>query len=375
MIPRIPIEEEQGDEPASRPVWKRPRVVMAAAVVVAIIVYVLSPAGKNATHRGNTGGAKDAFIGQVAAYEPVMPDTPPTPAPTTPLPPRDLPQGAPTGTIAPPPLQPHPTGPPPPLPPSMRSMMDPGGPGAAPPHPKMLVYALPPAEKVAAPAEPTETSIGFKPATLPGSKASPAIDETFMLLPGLLPLVLDTAIQSDLPGPLLAHLPGPVYSSKGVLLMEAGTQIIGRYETMKQNAGSRLLATSVFAHTPNGIWVPLAGEQLADDLGRTGLDGEVDNHYLQRFGAAILLTLTDQVLQIVQTEASKNGQTYLNLNSGGGGGGGSGGVSSLAQTILQSQINIPPTFSKHQGESMALFLDQPIDFSSSYHLRTVGFKQ
>ena len=86
---------------------------------------------------------------------------------------------------------------------------------------------------------------------------------------------------------------------------------------------------------------------------------------------AILLSLTDQVLQIVQAEASKNGQTYLSLNSGGGG----GGVSSLAQTILQSQINIPPTFSKHQGETMALFLDQLIDFSSSYHLRTVGFKQ
>ena len=91
-----------------------------------------------------------------------------------------------------------------------------------------------------------------------------------MLLPGLLPLVLDTAVQSDLPGPLLAHLPGPVYSTKGVLLMEAGTQIIGRYETMKQNAGSRLLATSVFAHTPNGIWVPLAGEPSPTISGAPG---------------------------------------------------------------------------------------------------------
>jgi type IV secretion system protein VirB10 len=230
---------------------------------------------------------------------------------------------------------------------------------------------LPPLEKPTAIPEPEETKIGFKPATLPGNKASPAIDETYMLLPGLLPLVLDTAVQSDLPGPLLAHLPGPVYSTKGVLLMEAGTQIVGRYETMKQNAGSRLLATSVFAHTPNGIWVPLSGEPLADDLGRTGLDGEVNNHYLQRFGAAILLSLTDQGLGIIQAEVSKGGNTYLSLNSGGGG----GGVSSLAQTILQSQINIPPTFSKHQGETMALFLDQPIDFSSSYRLRTVGFKQ
>ena len=43
----------------------------------------------------------------------------------------------------------------------------------------------------------------------------------------------------------------------------------------------------------------------------------------------------------------------------------------MAQQILQSQIDIPPTFSKHQGETIALFLDQPIDFSDSYRLRQV----
>ena len=89
-----------------------------------------------------------------------------------------------------------------------------------------------------------------------------------MLMPGLLPCVLDTAIQSDLPGPLLCHLPGPVYSPKGVLLMEAETQVIGRYELMKTNGGSRLMAVSTYAHTPHGIWVPLAGNSLSDDLGR-----------------------------------------------------------------------------------------------------------
>jgi type IV secretion system protein VirB10 len=91
-------------------------------------------------------------------------------------------------------------------------------------------------------------------------------------MPGLLPCVLDTAIESDLPGPLLCHLPGPVYSPKGVLLMEAGTQVIGRYESMGKNGGNRLLAVSTYAHTPNGIWVPLAGNPMADDLGRTGFD-------------------------------------------------------------------------------------------------------
>jgi type IV secretion system protein VirB10 len=103
----------------------------------------------------------------------------------------------------------------------------------------------------------------------------------------LLPCVLDTAIESDLPGQLLCHLPGPVYSPKGLLLMEAGTQIVGRYERMGQNGGSRLLALSTYAHTPNGVWVPLSNTPMADDLGRAGLAGEVDNHYLARFGGAV----------------------------------------------------------------------------------------
>ena len=151
---------------------------------------------------------------------------------------------------------------------------------------------------------------------LPGLKASPAIDDTYQLMPGLLPCVLDTAIESDLPGPLLCHLPGPVYSPKGVLLMEAETQVIGRYELMDRNGGSRLMAVSTYAHTPNGIWVPLAGNPMSDDLGRTGLDGAVDNHYLQRFGGAVILTLTESGLGILQAEISKGGNTYVSLNDG-----------------------------------------------------------
>ena len=222
MIPRIPVGMIHGRRPAQRPMWKRPRVVVVAAViVVAIIVYVLSPAGKNASHRGNPGGPKDAFIGQVAAYEPVTPDAPPTTPARRPLERRrhiSRSRAGRTPTPTPPPM---PAGSPPPLPPSIRAMMEPGGQQAPPPHPKMLVYALPPLEKPAPVAEPEETRIGFKPATLPGAKAaSPAIDKiAALLLPGLLPLVLDTAVQSDLQGP-----PG---SPAGPGLLDRGRNGIG----------------------------------------------------------------------------------------------------------------------------------------------------
>ena len=237
-------------------------------------------------------------------------------------------------------------------------------------RPAMLSYVVPhndgPKPEAAAPGpreggDPPQTGLAFKAASLPGVKASPAIDDTYQLMPGLLPCVLDTAIESDLPGPLLCHLPGPVYSPKGVLLMEAGTQVIGRYERMGRNGESRLLAVSTYAHTPNGIWVPLAGNPMADDLGRSGFAGGVDNHYLERFGGAVILSLTESGLGILQAAVSKGGNTYISTDS----------ANNLAEQILQSQINIAPTFSKHQGETIAIWLTTPIDFSDSYRIRQV----
>ena len=230
-------------------------------------------------------------------------------------------------------------------------------------RPAMLSYVVPHSDgakpAAAAPADPPQTGLAFQASSLPGVKASPAIDDTYQLMPGLLPCVLDTAIQSDLPGPLLCHLPGPVYSPKGVLLMEAETQVIGRYESMGKTGGSRLLAVSTYAHTPNGIWVPLAGNPMSDDLGRTGFTGAVDNHYLERFGGAVILSLTESGLGIVQAAVSKGGNTYISTDS----------ANNLAEQILQSQVNIAPTFSKHQGETIAIWLTTPIDFSDSYKIR------
>ena len=142
-------------------------------------------------------------------------------------------------------------------------------------RPVMLSYEVPHHDqtKTAAAGDPPEegkTKVAVSPSTIPGLKASPQVDDTYQLNPGLLPCVLDTAIDLSLPGPMMCHLPGPVYSEKGVLLMEADTQVMGNYETLKNNGVARLMATGLWARTPNNIWVPLEGQPMSDDQGRTG---------------------------------------------------------------------------------------------------------
>ena len=330
---------DEDEEAAPLPLWKRRKWLLIGVGVVVLLAFVFT--------RGKPQHAQDAqkgeapYIGVVVPYQAA--EAAPSPAPVK------ISADTRAASLVPPTL------------PALRAPLPVAN--APPVRPAMLSYAVPhsdgPKPTAAPPADPPQTGFAFAASSLPGVKASPAIDDTYQLMPGLLPCVLDTAIESDLPGPLLCHLPGPVYSPKGVLLMEAETQVIGRYESMGKNGGNRLMAVSTYAHTPNGIWVPLAGVPMADDLGRSGFDGAVDNHYLERFGGAVILSLTESGLGIVQAAVSKGGNTYISTDS----------ANNLAEQILQSQINIAPTFSKHQGETIAIWLTTPIDFSDSYKLR------
>lgn len=338
-------EWEEDEEPEPLPIWRRRKWLLVGLGVVVLLAFLFTRGKPQHAQQAQKGD--EPFIGVVVPYQPPKTEAPPSSPPTS------IPAPAPVSA------------PPPPAMPAFRGQLPMGTMMPKPVRPAMLSYVVPhgdgPKPATGAPADPPQTRLAFQASSLPGIKASPAIDDTYQLMPGLLPCVLDTAIESDLPGPLLCHLPGPVYSPKGVLLMEAETQVIGRYESMGRNGGSRLMAVSTYAHTPNGIWVPLAGNPMADDLGHSGFAGAVDNHYLERFGSAVILSLTESGLGIVQAAVSKGGNTYISTGS----------ANNLAEQILQSQINIAPTFSKHQGKTIAIWLTTPIDFSDSYKLRQV----
>jgi type IV secretion system protein VirB10 len=72
--------------------------------------------------------------------------------------------------------------------------------------------------------------IAFKGPQFPGVKTGPAVDPTFMLMPGLYYCVLDTVIDSSIPGPFQCHTTKPIMSETGVILMGVGTKIWGNYQ-------------------------------------------------------------------------------------------------------------------------------------------------
>ncbi|MDP3492983.1 MAG: TrbI/VirB10 family protein, partial [Hyphomonadaceae bacterium] len=90
-----------------------------------------------------------------------------------------------------------------------------------------------------------------------------------------------------------------------------------------------------------------------DGLGRGGLDGDVDTHFFERFGGAILLTL----LNIGGSAVADSTDTSIVIASTRAGV--DAGSSSLA-----SGANIGPTVTVPQGSPVRVFVSQDLDFST-----------
>nr|WP_294556522.1 TrbI/VirB10 family protein [uncultured Rhodopila sp.] len=243
------------------------------------------------------------------------------------------------------------------------------------PKPYMLTYVAPAAAKPpgdaraagagGAPgeAEGGESKVNYAASVVDGVKAGLLGDQTFLLMPGLMPCVMDTAINSTFEGPIQCHVPADI-RPHGVTLLGRGSIVHGYYSNKIQEAQTRLFAQVDWVHDPaSGCFIKFDNAPIADGVGQTGMTGSVDQRYLQRFGAAALITIGQGGESLAQAALSKGGNTYLNFN------GGSNGLDTLATTILRKQIDIPPLITTNQGSTTSVFVTKILDFSPCYDLK------
>lgn len=192
--------------------------------------------------------------------------------------------------------------------------------------------------------------------------------EDFLLLQGsIIPCVLVTRIDSSLPGMVSCDVTADVYSENGrTVLLDRGTRITGQYEHGLQQGQNRLFVVWSRAVTPAGVVVNLDSPG-ADQLGASGFDGKVNNHFWKRFGAAILLSVIEDFGQYEiakeQASSANNGAPTLYFGNT------QQASQDIANTVLQKTINIPPTLTKRNGELISIFVARDLDFSSIYALR------
>lgn len=172
--------------------------------------------------------------------------------------------------------------------------------------------------------------------------------------------VLYTEIKTEHPGFVDCRLTDPLYSADGsTVLAEAGARVDG-VQTVQMKAGQATVFTSwTELETTAGVRVRI--DSLgAGPMGASGTEAWINNHWKDRFGGAVMLTLFKDGLGAVTAKSQSNNNSGYTLNNT------EQNVESMADKALDSTINIAPTGHVLPGRVLTIIVARDVDFSSVY---------
>lgn len=213
-----------------------------------------------------------------------------------------------------------------------------------------------------APAD-TPLSMSLRPSVTPAARARVLPAQRLLLPKGaFIDCTLETAIDSTLPGITTCVTATDTFGVDGsTVLIERGSKLVGETRGEVHQGQVRLFVLWTEARTPTGVIVPLASPGT-DELGRSGLPGEVSRHFFQRFGAAILISVIDGAVQGAIASQSRGGAVIYNPSAS----------QDVMTEVLKSTVNIPPTITKAQGDRIQVLVARDLDFRSVYELKASG---
>jgi type IV secretion system protein VirB10 len=197
------------------------------------------------------------------------------------------------------------------------------------------------------------------------SRASLAPNGKYLLAHGTYGrCALYTEIITEQPGIVDCRLTEPLYSVDGsTVIAEAGARMSG-VQTVEMKAGQVNVFTAwTELETTKGVRAKL--DSLgAGPMGSSGTQAWIDNHYKERFGGALVLSLFKDVMTaVVNKSQSSSGQGGYTINNS------EQSVEGIAEKTLDSTINIAQTGHVLPGTVITVIVARDIDFSSVYENR------
>ena len=236
----------------------------------------------------------------------------------------------------------------------------PGGAGrSSPGGGAMVVYAAPASQRLAAvePAAPSPPPRARAARVDPGARAERVARPDALLAEGaLIPVTLETALNSDLPGPIRGIVGADVLSfDASRVLIPRGARLIGEYRAGLVRGRARLFAVWTRILTPDGVSVALQAPAM-DGEGRVGIGGRRDSHFFERFGGALVLSLVDAGALAAAERASGDSDGRVVINTG-------RDARRAAEIALENSVNIAPTLRAPAGAPLQAFVTRDVDFS------------
>lgn len=163
--------------------------------------------------------------------------------------------------------------------------------------------------------------------------------------------VLESALDSTRAGFARAIISRDVYSFDGTrVLIQRGSRLIGEYKSDLAQGQKRALIEWQRLMRPDGVIINLDSPS-ADPLGRAGVKGKVNGHFMERFGGAMMQSALNIGQQAAINSIAAGTSIYAYPLT-----------SQTANTLQQDKV--VPTLTVRQGTSISVFVARDLDFTA-----------
>ena len=179
----------------------------------------------------------------------------------------------------------------------------------------------------------------------------------------LLPCVLISGLNSDLPGNMVAQVSENVYDSATgrFLLIPRGSKVIGTYDNQISYGQSRVLVIRSRLVFPDGSTLVLDNLGGADQSGYSGFKGKVNRHWGPIISSALMVSLLGAGVELAAL-TNRNGdrdeddpRSILAENA-------AAAVAQAITQIIQREANRQPTIRVKPGYRFMIFVQRDILF-------------
>ena len=166
--------------------------------------------------------------------------------------------------------------------------------------------------------------------------------------------VMETALDSSLPGQTRAIISEDVFSYDGSrLLIPRGSRLIGRYRSGIEIAQKRVTIAWDRIVLPNDQTVQISSFG-GDELGRSGVTGFVDTRFDERFGSAALISIISAAPSVAAAQVEDETTADVLEDVG-------DDLADATDSVIGEYLSIGPVIYVDQGARVTVMVDRDLE--------------
>ncbi len=193
----------------------------------------------------------------------------------------------------------------------------------------------------------------------------------------LIHAVLETAINTDLPGAIRAIVSRDIFPEAGdYRIIPKGSRLIGTYNASVLGGQKRVYVVWTRLIRPDGVDI-MINSPLVDQIGQAGVAGQVDTRFLEIFSRALLTSVVTIAVALAADEVNGGESSSTTTNSDGSSTSSGNATSQatidasetlggVAEGYLRRFINVQPTILVDQGTPVNVFVNRDLIFPSQF---------